>query len=193
MALITFKGWEGQWWRKIKPVKAAVAAAGWVAPLKISLAVEAAKQVGLFSGIAKIGKGLVSKVGGRVAGFLPGGKVATGLIGAGSKLAKRIGRKNLKRIATGVVAGTIGAGAIAGSRGGGGGGGVMAVDPSTGALVGGGGRRRMNPGNVRAMRRAIRRVEMGARLYSKMFRISHGKSIKGAPGVKVVRFKRRAA
>jgi len=30
-------------------------------------------------------------------------------------------------------------------------------------------------------------------LYSKMFRISHGKSIKGAPGVKVVRFKRRAA
>lgn len=53
--------------------------------------------------------------------------------------------------------------------------------------------RRINPGNTRAMRRAIRRIESGARLYSKFFAVKHG-HIKHAPGVHVKKLSiRRAA
>jgi len=41
--------------------------------------------------------------------------------------------------------------------------------------------RRINPGNSKAMRRAIRRIHAGARLYSKFFAITHGKRIAGTP------------
>jgi len=37
VALITFKGWEGKWWKKIKVGRAALSAAGWVVPLKWQL------------------------------------------------------------------------------------------------------------------------------------------------------------
>lgn len=147
--------------------------------------------MGLLSGIAKFGKSIISKVAPKI---VPGGSLLKGAVSVGAKLAKRVGRKNLKKIA-GAVGGAAVVGGLAAAGGGGGGGGSagMMIDPATGAVIRGGGRRRINPGNVKAMRRAIRRVEMGARLYSKMFRISRGKSIKGAPGVKVVRFKKRAA
>lgn len=145
--------------------------------------------MGFLSGIARGLKGVIGRVAPKV---IPGGGLVKTVANVGTKLAKRIGRKNLKKmaVAAGGAAAAIGAGL---ATGGGGGGGGMAIDPTTGAVVRMGGRRRINPGNTRAMRRAIRRVEAGARMYSKMFRIVHGKSIKGAPGVKVVRFKRRAA
>ncbi len=189
MPLVTFKGWEGAWWKRIKVGKAAVSAASWALPLKISLAAEGAKQLGLLGSLTKLGKGLIGKVGGKVAGVVPGGNIVKAAVGAGSKLAKRIGRKNLKRIA-----GLGGLGALGGAAALTGGKGVPAVmDPMTGQLMAGTGRRRrINPGNVKAMRRAIRRVEMGARLYHKMFSIRTGR-IKGAPGVKVVKFRRKAA
>jgi len=50
-------------------------------------------------------------------------------------------------------------------------------------------RPRMNPGNTRAMRRAIRRVTSGARLYSHLFSIAHAKRIRGT-NVRVKRGKR---
>jgi len=126
-------------------------------------------------------KGIIGGVKKGVAGLTGGGLVA-GAVGVGGKLLKRVGRKNLKRAA--VVGGVAAAGVTAEelTRGGGGGGGG-----------GGAGRRyrRINPGNTRAMRRAIRRIEAGARIYSKFFGIKRG-HIKGAPGVKVktVRFRR---
>ena len=42
-------------------------------------------------------------------------------------------------------------------------------------------RPRMNPGNTRAMRRSIRRVTSGAKLYSHLFHIAHGR----VPGTRV--------
>lgn len=125
-------------------------------------------------------KNIKTAVGGLTKGGLAGGVAAVG-----AKLVKRVGRKNLKRLAVG---GAITGGAVAATEmltGGGGGG-------SAGA--GGGGRRyrRINPGNTRAMRRAIRRVESGARLFSKFFRVKHG-GIKGAPNVRLKARHRRAA
>jgi hypothetical protein len=50
-------------------------------------------------------------------------------------------------------------------------------------------RPRMNPGNTRAMRRAIRRVTSGARLYSHLFHMAH-KTVPGAPHVKIKRHRK---
>ena len=134
----------------------------------------------IFSKLGKVaGKALGAlkgTVGKTVGAAIPG----AGLIGAGAglvgKLGKRVNRKVLKGAVIG--AGALGAGSLGMSMLGGG---------------GGGGRRyrRINPGNFRAMRRAIRRVEAGAKAYSKLFGIKHG-HIKGAPRVRV-RARRRAA
>lgn len=45
-ALVTFEGWDGRWWTRIKVGKAAWDAALFVLPWKISLGIEAAKWVG---------------------------------------------------------------------------------------------------------------------------------------------------
>jgi hypothetical protein len=72
--------------------------------------------------------------------------------------------------------------------GGGGGGAAAAFGPMRG-----GGRRRINPGNAKALRRAIRRVEAGARLFGKFYSMKKG-SIRGAHGVRVKKLSiRRAA
>jgi hypothetical protein len=130
----------------------------------------------LFGSIGKlVGKGLkIAK------GVVPGGAIAGGAIGAiGSKIAKRVTRSNLKKAAVGAA-------------------GVAAVGGITAAMSGGkdvksGSYRRINPGNSKALRRAIRRVEAGARLFGKFYSFKKG-SIKGAHGVRVKKLSiRRAA
>jgi hypothetical protein len=128
---------------------------------------------------------------------VPGGS----LIKAGTeglqKIAGRIGRKNLKRIALGGVAAVGAGGVIAGARGPAPPGGAVMTPAQAGRsghLLGPGigRRRRMNPGNTKAMRRAIRRVEAGARLFHRFYAIKHG-AIKGAHGVRMKSSRRRAA
>lgn len=135
---------------------------------------------GLLKGLTKKVsiRGIVGKVKTAVGGIAKGG-VGGGIIAAGAKIAKRVGRKNLKRAAVG--------GAVLGAAAGGAG------------LLGGGGEgdrrryRRINPGNTRAMRRAIRRIEAGARIYSKFYSMKRG-GIRGARGVRVKKLSiRRAA
>jgi hypothetical protein len=136
--------------------------------------------VSIFSSIGKaIGKlkiqpfKAISKV-------VPGGSLVAGAIGVGSKLLKRVDRKVVKSVAAGA--------------------GVAAAGAGLGAMMAGGGDsgrsgkryRRINPGNTRALRRAVRRIEQGAKMYSKVFGIKHG-SIHGAPKVKLKFGKRRAA
>jgi hypothetical protein len=148
--------------------------------------------VGLFGGLGKlVGKGL--KLGkGVLAKATPGGRILTTVSGVGQKIAKRIGRKNMKRLAIGGLA-AIGAGGVATQFVGSGPGGQMTFEDVRGMGVGGRRRRRINPGNTRAMRRAIRRIESGARIYSKFFAIRHGR-IRGAAGVRVKKLSiRRAA
>lgn len=135
--------------------------------------------MGLLGGLVKsVRKLSLKKIVGAVKGVAAGG-LTGGAIGIGSKILKRVGRKNLKRVAVGGA--VLGAGAAA-----------------TGLLGGGGGDerrryRRINPGNTRAMRRAIRRIEAGARIYSKFFSMKRG-SIRGARGVRVKKLSiRRAA
>jgi hypothetical protein len=123
--------------------------------------------------------GLIKKVGGVVKGVatkvIPGGSLVAAGAGLGGKLLKRVDRKVLKGAAI------AGGGAVAGA-------GLM-------GLAGGGGERRryrrMNPGNTRAMRRAVRRVEAGAKMYSRLFHMRHG-SIKGAPKVHIKGHRRAA-
>jgi hypothetical protein len=147
----------------------------------------------LFSGLGKLV--------GKIASTTPiGGTIKTAInIGAGAL--RKIGRRNLKKVVAAGGAAAVAGGAaavkIARSRGGQV---VMAGAGGTalGAMMAGGGgggfrRRRINPGNTKAMRRAIRRIEGGARLYSKFFRMKTG-SIRGAPGVRVKKLSiRRAA
>jgi hypothetical protein len=45
-ALITFQGWDGKWWKRIKVGKAVYSAATWVMPWKISLALWGVEEVG---------------------------------------------------------------------------------------------------------------------------------------------------
>lgn len=112
----------------------------------------------------------------KTAGGLTKGGLVGGAVAIGSKIAKRVGRKNMKRAA--VAGGVIGAATLMG-RGG-------------GEEEGGRRYRRINPGNTRAMRRAIRRIESGARLYSKFFSLKRG-GIKGARGVRVKKLSIRRA
>lgn len=49
--LITFEGWDGKWWKRIKVGKAIYDAATFVVPFKVGLALWAAEEVG-----AAIGK-----------------------------------------------------------------------------------------------------------------------------------------
>lgn len=137
--------------------------------------------MGLFGGLGKLaGKALkgIKGVAGTAIASTPAGAI-------GSKIAGRITRIGAKKIAAAGAVGGIGATALLMQHGGGGG--------ATAQLAGMGAgrrRRRINPGNVKAMRRAVSRVTQGAKLYHRMFSIIHGK-IKGAPGVKVRRVHRR--
>lgn len=139
--------------------------------------------MGLLSGLGKAIKKVTKKITlkgvvGTVKTVASGGLVG-GIAAAGSKIAQRIGRKNLKRVAVG--------------------GAVLGAGAATTGLISGGADvgerrryRRINPGNTRAMRRAIRRIEQGARLYSKFFSFRKG-SIKGARGVRVKKLSIRRA
>ncbi len=135
--------------------------------------------MGLLGGLGKlVGKGIKAVKGVALPALIPGGAIA-------SKIAGRIGRIGVKKaVAGGAVAG-LGAAAIMGHMGAGG----------TQARLAGGmtgrRRRRINPGNPSAMRRAVRRVEAGAKMYHKLFGITH-KSIHGAPGVHIKRHRRAA-
>jgi len=139
--------------------------------------------VGLLGGVVKsIRKLSLKKVIGAAkgaVGTVAGGGLLGGAGAIGSKILKRVGRKNAKRAVIGGA--VLGAGAVGAG------------------LLGGGGEgerrryRRINPGNTRAMRRAIRRIEAGARIYSKFFSMKRG-SIRGARGVRVKKLSiRRAA
>lgn len=125
----------------------------------------------------------------------------SGVVGRAGGLVSRIGKKNLKRAVIGAAAGT----AVAVKRFARTPGGKMVMVGGGGAALGAGAAammggqrefrryRRINPGNTRAMRRAIRRIEAGARIYSKFFGMKRGR-IKGAPGVHVKKLSiRRAA
>lgn len=139
----------------------------------------------LIGGIARAVGKAVGKVKGIALGAIPGGGIIKGATDIGGKIVGRIGRKNAKLAAAGALAaGSIGGAAIMGHMGGAGRG-MQAVG-------GVGRRRRINPGNPSAMRRAVRRVTAGAKMYSKLFSITHG-HIKGAPRVKIRRGRRRAA
>jgi len=145
----------------------------------------------VFGGVkGLVGKGL-KLAGGVGLSSLPGGGLIKKGIDVGSKIAGRIGRKNLKRLAVGGA--VVGAGAIAATTGGGG----PVMTPGQAASIGmtpghfGRHRRRINPGNIRAMRRAVRRVEAGAKMFHRLFGITH-KNIKGAPGVHVKRHRKAA-
>jgi len=158
--------------------------------------------MGLFSGITKVVGGVIKKIAPSV---IPGGGLIKTAVNIGGSALKKLGRKNMKKIVAGAAVGVGAAGAAlkraAATRTGaavmGAGGGAVATELMMGmggpAPRGGFGRRRINPGNIKAMRRAIRRVESGARLFSKFFAMKSG-GIKGARGVRVKKFKiRRAA
>jgi len=143
--------------------------------------------MGLLGSIGKLVGGAVKRLKGVAISAVPGGSLVAGAVGLGSKIAGRIGRTHMKQIAAGgLLAGGLAAGSMLGGR---------AQSAADAAAMAGGDyrpfRRRINPGNVRAMRRAIRRVESGAKLYSKMFGITHHKSIKGTH-VHVKRHRRAA-
>ena len=123
---------------------------------------------GLFSGVGKLlGKALPI-----VGGFIPGvggilSKVG-GIIGAGARAAGKVEGAVAGRVAGPIVSlpGVIGAiGKAVGTGAAIGAGGLM-VDKLLGGRGGGGGRRykRMNVGNVKALRRSMRRVEGFAKL-----------------------------
>lgn len=135
----------------------------------------------LFSSIGKIaGKALRT-----VSGVVPGP------IGAVTKvIGSKLGTKTARAVIKGTALAGAGALAVGGAS-------SMFGGPGRGAgsgMHGGGGRRyrRINPGNTRAMRRSIRRIEAGAKLYSKFFSIKHG-HIKHAPHVRLKHTRRRAA
>jgi hypothetical protein len=152
--------------------------------------------VGLFGSLGKlVGKGLKLAKGAALSS-VPGGSLVQGAISGATKIAGRIGRKNLKRIAVGAAVATVAGGTLVGGRGGGGG--VMtptqAGRSGMAGIMGGRSRRRINPGNAKAMRRAISRVNAGARMFGRFFAMKKG-TIKGAHGVRVkkVSFARKAA
>lgn len=135
--------------------------------------------MGLLSGLKKLSLKKIVNVAKKGVGIAASGGLLGGVGAVGSKIAKRVGRKNLKRAA-------VGAAAV---------GGTAAVMGATGMLGGGEERRRyrrINPGNTRAMRRAIRRIEAGARIYGKFFSMKRG-SIRGARGVRVKKLSIRRA
>jgi hypothetical protein len=153
--------------------------------------------MGLFGKILKVGKNLAGKA----------LKIAAPQVSAGIAIAKKVAQRGLRKnvkaaVATGgaaIVGGAVAVKRFARTPGGAAvmaGGGGVAAGSALNMMVGGGGgtgrRRRINPGNVRAMRRAVRRVEAGAKLYSKLFRMRHGQ-IHGAPKVAIKGGRRRAA
>jgi hypothetical protein len=129
----------------------------------------------IFSALGKVAGKLKGLAGKAVAATVPGGGAVMAAGGLLGKIGKRVDRKVLKGAVIGGGAAAVGAGMM-GAFGG--------RSPSRRY-------RRVNPGNFRAMRRAIRRVEAGAKAYSRLFGIKHG-HIKGAPKVFVKR-RRRAA
>jgi hypothetical protein len=109
---------------------------------------------------------------------IAGGGLAGGALSTGKAILSRIGRKNLKRAAVGgaIVGGTV----------------LAAHEAMQGGAAQGRSYRRMNPCNARALRRAFRRVEAGARMFAKYYRFKHG-TIRGAHGVRARSIKRRSA
>jgi len=136
------------------------------------------RSLGLLGSIGKLAGKAIKKVGGLAPMAIPGGGIA-------SKIAQRVGRIGVKKAAMGGAVAGLGAAAVMGHMGSGGGRGV----PLPAGM--GRRRRRINPGNPRAMRRAVRRVEAGAKMYHKLFGITH-KSIHGAPGVHIRRHRKAA-
>lgn len=132
--------------------------------------------MGLFGKIGKLVGGGIKKLAGPALSVIPG----AGVVGAiGSKVVGRLGRAETKKAVGAAAVGAVaGAGIMSGMGGG------LFRQHAMGTR-----RRRINPGNVKAMRRAVSRVTQGAKLYRKMFNITHG-HIKGAPGVRVRRGKR---
>lgn len=144
--------------------------------------------------------GIAKGIAGKVIGSTPVGSVASTV---GSKIISRLNRKGVKAAVVGagaaITSGAIavkkfartpaGMATMAGAAG-------IAAGAGTARMMAGGGPRRyrrINPGNTRAMRRAIRRIEAGAKVYSKFFSMKHGR-IKHAPGVRVKKLSiRRAA
>jgi len=152
--------------------------------------------VGLFGKAFGLVKGIAKKA----LGSTPAGSVVSGI---GGKLLKRLNRKGVKAAIAGggaaIAGGVTAAKKFARTPGGmatiAGGAGLAGGMGASQMFSGGGGRRyrRINPGNTRAMRRAIRRIEAGAKVYSKFFGMKSGR-IKGAHGVKVKKLSiRRAA
>lgn len=132
----------------------------------------------IFGSIGKLVGKVIKPISSVGASMVPGGSLIQKAVGAvGSKLGTKAGRQIVKY---GAVAGGVAAA-----------GGLAAMMGGKGATNTGRRYRRINPGNTRAMRRAVRRVEAGAKLYSKFFSIKHG-HIKGAPRVRLAR-RRRAA
>lgn len=43
--LVTFDGWDGKWWRRIKPGKAAWDAFLWVGPAKVTIPIDIGEEV----------------------------------------------------------------------------------------------------------------------------------------------------
>lgn len=126
----------------------------------------------------KVVHGLGGTVGKTVAGVVPGGAIAATALGGLGKIGKRVDRKVVK----GAI---IGAGAGAAALGGGEMMAGMFGKPHKRY-------RRMNPGNTRALGRAMRRIEAGARIFKRYYTIKHG-GIRGASGVRVKGRHRRAA
>lgn len=146
--------------------------------------------MGLLSGLGKLV--------GKASGLIPGLSSIKGAISVAGPIVGKVLKRNARKIvAVGAAGGAaavgyakthpvqtavMGAGAVAGTMA------LMRGHAATGRRY-----RRMNPGNTKAMRRAIRRIEGGARIYSKFFSMRSG-HIKHAPGVKVKRMSiRRAA
>lgn len=136
----------------------------------------------IFSKLGKfVGKaihGLGGTVGKTVAGVVPGGAVVAAGLGGLGKLGKRVDRKVLKGAIIGAGAGTA---ALGGAE-------------MMGGMFGRPRKRyrRMNPGNTRALGRAMRRIEAGARIFKRYYTIKHG-GMRGAAGVRVKGRHRRAA
>lgn len=157
--------------------------------------------MGFLSGLGRFAGKALKKVVPKVANLVPGGGLVKTAVSTGVGIAKKAIRRHAKKaVIAGVTAGAgaLGLGALGGGGGGSGSASDQAIMAATGGSPMGGARgfrsyRRINPGNARALRRAIRRVEAGARLFGKFFSMKKG-TIKGARGVRVKKLSiRRAA
>lgn len=142
--------------------------------------------------------GALGKIAGKAFSVVPGLSSLKGIAGIAGPIAGKFLKRNARKVVA--VAAAAGAGGVAFAKRNPAAVAVMGAGAITGASLyaargRGEGRvyRRINPGNTKAMRRAVRRIEQGARLYSKFFGMKTG-HIKGAPHVRVKKLSiRRAA